>query len=326
MEHALELLVGESGGRAAAIWLALIVLAVVALGGLALPRGVRRPRQITAWLQQSAAQKRAELQQRAAEAQETIRYAEEIAVAARGAAATAERRREECQQAQSLVEHAWQAWQDADAALERARRAAAYATPEPAGDDGGERVQALRRAAQAAHRRGDLSDTQLLDALTYRNGWDPTLHPVEQELVLARAAADHRFAEYQKALDAEDAAWKAADVATAAVRTLRNEVMAAQAVAEAARRALPDAARAVLDRAERDKVVLSPPAVAAAVEAGLGLGQIASGAETTQAVVTQALPVPAAAADATQEVRSGRRELPAWAQPTGGRPRIAGAR
>ncbi|MEV4642814.1 hypothetical protein AB0J80_36280 [Actinoplanes sp. NPDC049548] len=311
MGFALELLVDDSG-RVAVIWLTLIVLAVVALGALALPSGVRRPRQITAWLAQSAAQKQADLRRRAAEAQETIRYAEEIAVAARGAAATAERRREECQQAQAVVEQAWQAWQNTDAALERARRAAAYATPEPVDVDHAERVQALRRAAQAAYRRGDLSDTQLLDALTHRNGWDATLHPVEQELVLARAAAAHRFTAYQKALDAEDAAWKAADVATAAVRTLRTEVMAAQAVADAARQALPEAARALLDRAERDKVVLS----AVPEEAP----RVAIEAATTQPVLMQS---DSTQAVVTQEVR---RELPSWAQPTGGRPRIAGAR
>ncbi|PRY22324.1 hypothetical protein [Pseudosporangium ferrugineum] len=415
MEFAFDLLVGNSG-RVAVIWLGLIVLAVVALGGLALPNGVRRPRQISAWLADSAAQKRADMLGRAAEAQETVRYAEEIAVAARGAAATAERRREECQQAQAAVEQAWQAWQDADAALERARRAAAYATPgsESPADERDDRAQALRRAAQAAHRRGDLSDDQLLDALTHRNGWDPELHPVEQELVLARAAVSHRFAAYQKALDAEDAAWKAADVATAAIRTLRTEVTAAQALADAARQALPEAAREILDRAIRDKVVLSAVPIAtvaaeagdAAGLAGLGIGDdgsavtqpvpagaietattqpvlgVAREADATQVVrtqadatqvvraqadatqvvktrvpaqrvpgqdeVTQVVPAGAMAAEAdatqvvplpaavettqpvvTQEVRtgrSGRRELPSWAQPTAGRPRIAGAR
>ena len=58
MEFAVALLVGNSG-RVAAIWLTLIVLAVVALFALALPRGVRRPRQISAWLADNAAQKRA---------------------------------------------------------------------------------------------------------------------------------------------------------------------------------------------------------------------------------------------------------------------------
>ena len=49
MEFAVALLVGNSG-RVAAIWLTLILLAVFALFALALPRGVHRPRQITAWL------------------------------------------------------------------------------------------------------------------------------------------------------------------------------------------------------------------------------------------------------------------------------------
>lgn len=239
MDFAVALLVGNSG-QVAVIWLALILLAVIALFALALPRGVHRPRQISAWLADNAAQKRAEEERRAAEAAETIRYADEIAVAARGATNTAERRREECQRAQAAVEGAWQAYQRADAALGRARRAAAYGIPDAPIDDA-ERAKALRRSAQAAYRRGDLSDTQLLDALTHRNGWDPALHPVEQELVLARAAVSHRFAAYQLSLDAENAAWQASDIATAAVRSLRQEVAAAEALAEAARAALPEA-------------------------------------------------------------------------------------
>lgn len=235
MEFAMAILVDNS--RVAVIWLALILLAVLATFVLALPAGVRRPRQITAWLADGAAQKRREAERKAAEAAQSIRYADEIAVAARGAAHTAERRREECQQAQAAVQQAWQAYQDADAALVRARQAAAFTTPEK--DGPADRAQALRRSAQAAYRRGDLSDTQLLDALTHRNGWDPELHPVEQELILARAAVSHRFAAYRKALEAEDAAWKASDIATAAVRSLRQEVALAEAEAEAARAVLP---------------------------------------------------------------------------------------
>ncbi|MFI7540026.1 hypothetical protein [Actinoplanes sp. NPDC049599] len=244
MNFAVALLVGNSG-RVAAIWLALIVLAVVALFALALPRGVHRPRQISAWLAENAAQKRAETERRAAEAAEAIRYADEIAVAASGAANTAERRRDECQWAQAAVEDAWQAYQQADATLARARRAAAYGVPAtPVSDDErADRAQALRRSAQAAYRRGNLSDTQLLDALTHRNGWDPALHPVEQELVLARAAVSHRFAAYQRSLDAENAAWQASDIATAAVRSLRLEVAAAEALAGSAREALPAGVR-----------------------------------------------------------------------------------
>jgi hypothetical protein len=219
------------------IWLLLLLAAVAALAGLALPRDVRRPRQISAWLAEHAARKAEEAQRRAAEAAESIRYADEIAVAARGAASTAERRRAECQEAQARVDQTWQAYQEADAALTRARKAAVYTSLDSV--DHAERVRALRRGAQAAYRRGDLSDEQLLDALTHRNGWNPELHPVEQELVLARATVRHRFGRYQQALDAEAEAWRAADIATAAVRSLRLEVMAAAARADLARAALP---------------------------------------------------------------------------------------
>jgi len=233
MDIALQLLGGNSG-RVALIWLTLVVLALVALVGLSLPRGVRRPGQISAWLADSARRKREVEELKAAEAAEAIRYAEEIAVAAQGAANTAERRREQCQQAQAAVESAWQAYQQADAALGRARLAAAYDIP--AGDvSEADRARALRRSARLAYRRGDLSDTQLLDALTHRNGWDGGRHPVEQELILARAAVSHRFAGYRQALEAEQEAWRAADIATAAVRSLRREVTVAAMLADAAR-------------------------------------------------------------------------------------------
>mgnify|MGYP004492175389 CR=1 FL=1 len=358
MDTALQLLDGNSG-RVVGIWLALIAFALVALLGLALPRGVRRPRQIKGWLADSAAQKHAGLQRRAAEAQEVARYAQEIAVAADGAAATAERRREECQQAQARVERAWQTWQDADAALERARRAAAYATPGSVAGSETDKVQALRRAAQAAHRRGDISDDQLLDALTHRNGWNPALHPVEQELVLARATVDHRFRAYQEALSAEEAAWKLADVATAAVRTLRNEVTAALAQADAARQALPEGARVILDTAGQTPIVVSAPTAPVVVEeqvtarpaagdeglTGLGLGStggtlVAAYGMEAASDVTVPLTV-AASSDATVVMtvgqgdetvtqpmppqQSGRRR-PSWAQATAARPQVAGVR
>lgn len=225
-------------GRTTVIWLVLIVFGLLALGAMAVPRGVRRPGQLGAWLASFGRQKQAAAERRLGQAQEAARYASEIAVAVAGAAATAERRRAECRRAQEKVERAWRAHRAADAALDRQRRAAAYGPATDAATDE-ERAQALRRAAKAAYRRGDLSDTQLLDALTGRNGWNPRLHPAEQELVLARAAVRHRFAEYQAALDDEDECWRAADIATAAVRSLRREAGSAGAQAEAAFRALP---------------------------------------------------------------------------------------
>lgn len=228
------------------IWLLLLLAAVASLAGLALPRDVRRPRQVSAWLAGQAARKAEEAQRRAAEAAESIRYAEEVAVAARGAVSTAERRRTECQEAQARVEQTWQAYQAADAALARARKAAVYTSLDSI--DPLDRARALRRGAQAAYRRGDLADEQLLDALTYRNGWDPGLHPVEQELCLARAAVRHRFARYQQAIEAETEAWRASDIATAAARSLRLEVTAAAARADLARAALPQKSAATARR------------------------------------------------------------------------------
>jgi guanyl-specific ribonuclease Sa len=229
--------IAANSSRAAVIWLLLVLLSLAALVGLALPHGVRRPRQISAWLTESARHQRLAEERKAAEAAEQIRYAEEITVAAQRAAATAERHREECQLAQAGVDAAWQAYQDADEALTRARRAAAFTTSD-GGLDAADREQALRRLAQAAYRRGDLSNDQLLDALTHRNGWEAGLHPIEQELKLARAAVQHRFGAYQRALEVEQDAWRAADIATASVNSLRREVTVAVTLADAARSAL----------------------------------------------------------------------------------------
>ncbi|GLZ02160.1 hypothetical protein [Actinoplanes sp. NBRC 103695] len=223
------------------IGIVLSIAAAFALAGLALPPGVRRPRQLTAWLTDRARQRRAAENRQAAEAAEQIRWSEEVAVAARGAVATAERRRAECQQAQERVADTWQAYQDADLALTRARRAAAYSSLDSVSYP--ERAKALRRAAQAAHRRGELSDEQLLDALLHRQGWNPELHPVEQELVIAKAAVKYRWEQHRVALEAEADAWRAADVATASVRSLRAEVTAAAPQADEARAALPEATR-----------------------------------------------------------------------------------
>lgn len=222
------------------IAITLSLLAALALAGLALPREVRRPRQLSAWLAARSQQKLAVERQRAAEAAEQVRWAEEVAVAAAGAQSTAERRRDECRQAQERVAETWQAYQDADARLTRARRAAAYTVLDTVPQ--AERAKALRRAAQAAHRRGDLSDEQLLDALTHRNGWDAGLHPVEQELAIAKAAVRHRREQHRVALEEEAEAWRAADVATAAVRSLRLETIAARTTADQARATLPPAA------------------------------------------------------------------------------------
>ena len=143
-----------------------------------------------------------------------------------GAASTAERRHAEYEEAQERVAATWRSYQEADTRLARARRATAFVSLEQV--EPAERERSLRRAAQAAHRRGYLSDEQLLDALTHRNGWDPTLHPVEQELAIAKASVRHHARLHRDALDAEARAWHAAGIATAAARTLRQELLAAR--------------------------------------------------------------------------------------------------
>jgi hypothetical protein len=66
--------------------------------------------------------------------------------------------------------------------------------------------------------------------------------------MLARAAAQHRLAAYQQALDAEAEAWRASDIATAAVRSLREELTAAATRADVARARLPAKERSATAR------------------------------------------------------------------------------
>jgi hypothetical protein len=228
MNSAVEVLVLH-GPQVAGIWLVLLTLAGAALTGLAVPRDVRRPRHLRAWLVAAARAPRLEADRRTAEAVDAARYAGEIAVATQRAAVTAGKLREQWHDAEQAVGDAWEAYLAADAALRRAGSAAAFGAPvtdrSPA--QYAEREEFLHRAATAACRRGELSIGQLNDALAHRGGWSPLLHPVEQQLVLARAAAAHRLAAYQRSSAAERAAWQAADVAGAALRALRQEATTA---------------------------------------------------------------------------------------------------
>ncbi|MEU4661585.1 hypothetical protein AB0F83_07530, partial [Micromonospora chalcea] len=85
----------------------------------------------------------------------------------------------------------------------------------------------LHHAAMTAHWRGDLSARQLADVLARRNGWDPRRHPAEQEIVLARAVRDRRRAGWESAAERERQAWRDAELAAEAARTLAAEAYAA---------------------------------------------------------------------------------------------------
>src|SRR5215213_4225958 len=85
------------------IWSVLLLVALLALGWVILP-GVSANKR----------RKEEEAARRAAARDEQLRYAEEIAVAAMGAASTAERRRAEYEQAQERVTQTWRSYQDAE--------------------------------------------------------------------------------------------------------------------------------------------------------------------------------------------------------------------
>ncbi|MGS2615545.1 hypothetical protein ACVCAH_13635 [Micromonospora sp. LZ34] len=211
--------------RAAAIWLSLLGVVAVIVTGLLLRPGRLRS-DAGARIRQAAMPTQLEL---AEEERERARYAAEVAVAAERATATAQRRRAEWLAAQEEVEQAWQAYEAAEADVRRLAAAAALPLPRtgrtPA--EYADRERFLHRAALDAYWRRELSVEQLSDVFAHRNGWDPRRHPVEQELVLRRAIRDNLLARQEAAREREQAAWRAAEVAVAAARSLREEAFAA---------------------------------------------------------------------------------------------------
>lgn len=164
-----------------------------------------------------------------APASDEQRFADELATAATRAGVTADKKHTEWEYAQRAAESAWNAYEEAENAATRAIRAAAFPTPEtpltPA--EYADREKYLHRAAQAAHARGELSTDQLIDALSHRNGFDPRLHPFEQDAMLRRFARDRMLRVYQTASELERAAWREADLAQAAKHSLDREAATA---------------------------------------------------------------------------------------------------
>ena len=215
-----------------AIWMILLVLTGPALAVLASPESVRNPRQALRHTAEKLHGYRGHRQQQEAD---TTRYAAEITVAAEHAATAAQRWHEQWQQAQERLDDAWQAWQDADTRLARSRAAAAFMVPELATTAAqyAERERFLHRTVLAAARQGRLPITVVADALAGRGGWDPRLHPAEQELRIHRAAADHLAQRYRHAAAAERIAWHDAQLAAATRDSLRKEAATATAAATA---------------------------------------------------------------------------------------------
>ncbi|MEU5904026.1 hypothetical protein [Micromonospora sp. NPDC047527] len=220
--------------RAAAIWLGLLGVVVVAVSVLLLRPG-RLRLDPAARIRDAAMPSQVE---EAHEEREQSRYAQEVGVAAERATTTAQRRRAEWLAAQETAEAAWQAREAAEAGVRRLSGAAAMPLPYTAQtpSEYADRERFLHRAALTAYWRQELSVEQLSDVFAHRDGWDPRLHPVEQELVLQRAIRDNLAARHVAAQEREQAAWRAAELAVAAARSLREEAHAAtgRRVAESA--------------------------------------------------------------------------------------------
>ena len=154
--------------------------------------------------------------------------AEEIAIAADRAAATARRYREIWLDAQDAVDRAWADYERADAAVRRVTAATVYPTL-TRGWSGAyaDRERNLHRAATAACRRHEISIAQLNDALAHR-GWDPALHPIAQEIAVCAAARENRLAAYSRATAREREAWADAEAAATALAGLREEAVDAR--------------------------------------------------------------------------------------------------
>ncbi|WP_245972521.1 hypothetical protein [Actinoplanes lutulentus] len=193
--------------QAAAIWVTILLLLAIAVVGAKLPRA-------KAFVQPEP---------------DENPYAAEVESAAAEAAEAAVRRRTEWSAAQEAVEATWAAYEEAE--LQTRRIAAATAFPlmsrrrKPG--DNIDRQRYLHRAATELCRTQDLSIAQLNDVFAHR-GWNPRLHPVQQEAVLHGAVRAHRLEAYRKAVAREQAAWRGAEAAAETLRDLRAEAASAR--------------------------------------------------------------------------------------------------
>ncbi|GIF15832.1 hypothetical protein [Actinoplanes teichomyceticus] len=224
-----------------AIWLVLVLVSLPALLLLASPQALRHPRLAALETLGVARRYRHDRERARRRAAETVRYADEVRVAAARAHEAAGRWQRRWEQAEERCDSAWQAWQQAEQRVGRARAAAAFGVPGAArtAADYAARERHLHRAVRAAVERGDLPAAALTAAVAGRDGWDPRLHPVQQELVLLRAVAAHRHRLFRQAAVAERTAWHDAQLAAATRDSLRREAALAHARADAVRHDLP---------------------------------------------------------------------------------------
>jgi len=173
---------------------------------------------------EAARERQLAIEQRTAELRELQRYSDEVAVAASRTSVMAARRREEWEAAQRTQEAAWRAYEEAEQAVRRLERANAFPLTE---DDPATRRRHLVGMVNAAHQRGEISASDLADALMHRNGWDPAEHPFAQQLRLRRIIRDRLFRAYQQASTLERETAAAADLAASSKRSLDDEAFSA---------------------------------------------------------------------------------------------------
>ncbi|WP_349879293.1 hypothetical protein ABIH81_05385 [Micromonospora sp. HUAS YX12] len=213
---------------AAVIWLVLLAVAATVVAAL-IVRPSRFRSELVDRISDAARPSSIERAERArVRDREQFRYADEVAVAASRATATAERSRAEWLTAQEAAEAAWQAYQAAEEDVRRLTAAAALPLPRTAKTPAeyADRERWLHRAAMDAQWRDEITVRQLSDILG-GNGWDPSRHPVEQELLLRRLVRDNMAARHRAATQREQAAWQTAERAAAAAQSLRDEAFAA---------------------------------------------------------------------------------------------------
>ncbi|GAA3341765.1 hypothetical protein GCM10020358_34350 [Amorphoplanes nipponensis] len=223
-----------------AIWMTLLLLAALSVAALAGVDGVRDPHLVLIDAVPFLRRWRAERARRGQDAAHAVRYAEELTVAAERAARVADRWREHSRHSEQNAATAWQEWQDAAQRLTVVRAASAF--PMPAARTPAEyadRERFLHRTIVAAAGRGDLPATAPAEALAGHGGWNPWLHPVEQEFAVQRATVAHRRRLHQRAVMAEKAARHDAQLARTTRDSLRREAAVAVARAAAVRHLTP---------------------------------------------------------------------------------------
>ena len=223
-----------------AIWVTLLLAATLSVLALAGVDGVRDPHLVVLDAVPYLRRRREQRARRRQDAEHAVRYADELVVAAGRAARVAAQWREHCRQSEEHTATAWQEWQDAEQRLTVMRAASAFAMPAartPA--EYADRERFLHRALGAAVDRGDLPAGAAAEALAGQGGWNPWLHPVDQERAVQQAVAAHRRALHQRAVMAEKAARHDARLAVATRDSLRRETAVAVARAGAVRHLAP---------------------------------------------------------------------------------------